>query len=96
MTNTRAGRFNAAAALTTSPEPPALEKTTLRTKPVRITVDLDPATYTALHKWLADAAEVGQPKITLSDAVRALIGELIDGSPNLTTRTRARIWAEKR
>jgi hypothetical protein len=92
----RKNRMAAAAAARTAPEARPAGQTAIRTKPVRITVDLDPVTYTALHKWLADAAEVGEPRITLSDAVRALIGELVDGSPNLTTRVRARIWAEKR
>lgn len=96
MTTERRGRMAAAAAITTSPEAPPVDQTAMRTKPFRITVDLDPATYTALHRWLGDAGEVGEPRITLSDAVRALIGELTDGSPNLNTRVRARIWQDRR
>jgi hypothetical protein len=92
----RRDRMAAAAALTTNPEAPPVDQAAMRTKPFRITVDLDPATYTALHKWLGDAGEVGEPRITLSDAVRALIGELVEGSPNLTARVQARIWAAKR
>lgn len=62
----------AAAMLTTTETRP--EDSATRTKPYRITVDLTPATYTALHRWLASAAvAVDAPKLTLSDAVRAMV-----------------------
>jgi phosphoribosylformimino-5-aminoimidazole carboxamide ribonucleotide (ProFAR) isomerase len=47
-----------------------------RTKPVRITVDLAPADYQALNRWVAKAAiELDQPMSRLSQAqvIRALI-----------------------
>jgi uncharacterized protein (DUF2236 family) len=47
-----------------------------RTKPVRITVDLAPADYQALNRWLARAGvELDQPvsRMTLARALRAMI-----------------------
>ena len=47
-----------------------------RTKPVRITVDLTPADYQVLNRWLARASvELDQPvsKMTLARAIRAMI-----------------------
>jgi hypothetical protein len=46
------------------------------TKPVRITVDLAPADYELLNRWLAGASvELDQPvgKMTLTRAIRAMI-----------------------
>jgi len=47
-----------------------------RTKPVRITVDLAPADYQVLNRWLARASvELDQPvsKMTLARGIRAMI-----------------------
>jgi len=46
------------------------------TKPVRITVDLAPADYQVLNRWLARATvELDQPasRMTLARAIRAMI-----------------------
>lgn len=44
-----------------------------RTKPVRVTLDLDQETYTALNQWLGSAAaEVGAP-VSKAKALRAMI-----------------------
>jgi hypothetical protein len=42
----------AAAAVRTTPEAKPAGQTAIRTKPVRITVDLDPADYLTLKRWL--------------------------------------------
>ena len=47
-----------------------------RAKPVRITVDLAPADYQVLNRWLAKASvELDQPvsKMTLARGIRAMI-----------------------
>jgi hypothetical protein len=47
-----------------------------RAKPVRITVDLAPADYQVLNRWLARASvELDQPvsKMTLARGIRAMI-----------------------
>lgn len=52
---------------------PAGEGFTPRTKPVRVTLDLDQETYAALNQWLGSAAaEVGAP-VSKARALRAMI-----------------------
>jgi hypothetical protein len=48
--------------------------TAIRSKPVRITLDLSPELYRQLTGW-ADSAAVtlGVPRVSLADAVRAMI-----------------------
>ena len=73
-------RMAAAAAARTAPEAKPAGQTAIRTRPVRITVDLDPAAYTALNKWIAAAAaEVAPdlPRLSQSAAVRAMINATI-------------------
>ena len=80
---TRADRKNlmtAAAAARTAPDAKPAGQTAIRTRPVRITIDLDPAAYTALNKWVANAAaEVNPdlPRLSQSAAVRAMIGAAV-------------------
>ena len=48
----------------------------IRTKPIRITLDLSRADYESLNRWLAKAGvELDQPmsRITLARALRAMI-----------------------
>ncbi len=59
------------------PRPPKESRTKdSRAKPVRITVDLAPADYQVLNRWLARAAvELDQPlsSMTLARGIRAMI-----------------------
>ena len=51
-------------------------RTAIRTKPVRVTVDLDPATYTELNRWVGGAAiavDPDFPRLPLAKAIRAMI-----------------------
>ena len=63
----------------TAPEAKPAGQTAVRTKPVRITVDLDPADYTALNRWIESAAIAIDPdavpfrRLSQSAAVRAMI-----------------------
>lgn len=53
--------------------PAAAPKPRKRPKPVRITVDLSPEQYRALTEWTSTAAaELGVPRLTLADAIRAM------------------------
>ena len=57
-------------------ESPPKSRREARVKPVRITVDLTPADYQVLNRWLAKAAvELDQPvsSLTLARGIRAMI-----------------------
>ena len=51
-------------------------RTAIRTKPVRLTAGLDPATYTELNRWAGGAAIAVNPdfpRLPLAQAIRAMI-----------------------
>ena len=82
----RKAQMVAAAGRRTAPDAPPAGRTAIRSKPVRITLDLSPDLYRQLTQW-ADAAAVslGVPRVSLADAVRAMIrvsaenpGEVLD------------------
>jgi hypothetical protein len=64
----------AAATRRTTPGAPPAGRTAIRSDPVRITLDLSPELYRQLTGWTASAAEaLGVPRISLADAMRAMI-----------------------
>jgi hypothetical protein len=64
----------AAAARRTEPGAPPAGRTAIRTKPVRITLDLSPEMYRQLTQWTDSAAvELDVPRVALADAMRAMI-----------------------
>jgi hypothetical protein len=70
----RKAQMSAAAARRAAPEATAAGRTAIRSKPVRITLDLSPELYRQLTQW-ADSAAVALdvPRIALAEAVRAMI-----------------------
>jgi hypothetical protein len=67
-------RLMAAATRRTEPDAAPAGKTAVRSKPVRITVDLPPEAYRQLQEWVTKAAgELDIPRLTLADAVRAMV-----------------------
>jgi hypothetical protein len=67
-------RLMAAATRRTEPDAAPAGKTAVRSKPVRITVDLPPETYRQLQQWTTKAAgELDIPRLTLADAIRAMV-----------------------
>jgi hypothetical protein len=70
----RKAQMAAAAARRTEPGARPAGRTAMRSKPVRITLDLSPELYRQLTGW-ADAAAItlGVPRVSLADAVRAMI-----------------------
>jgi len=76
----------AAAARRTGPDAPPAGRTAIRSKPVRITLDLSPELYRELTQWTDSAAvALDVPRVSLADAVRAMIrvsaenpGEVLD------------------
>ena len=70
----RKAQMAAAAARRTEPDAPPAGRTAIRSKPVRITLDLSPELYRQLTQWAGSAAiALDVPRIALADAVRAMI-----------------------
>jgi hypothetical protein len=67
-------RMAAAAASRTEPGARPAGRTAIRSKPVRITLDLNPELYRELTMWAESAAiTLDVPRVSLADAVRAMI-----------------------
>lgn len=70
-------RMMAAATRRTEPDAGPAGKSAVRSKPVRITVDLTPEAYRQLTNWTKDtAADLGFMKLSLADVVRAMVNSL--------------------
>jgi hypothetical protein len=70
----RKAQMAAAAARRTEPGAGPAGRTAIRSKPVRITLDLSPELYRQLTQWAASAAiTLDVPRVALVDAVRAMI-----------------------
>jgi hypothetical protein len=64
----------AAAARRAVPDAKPAGQTAIRSKPVRITLDLSPELYRQLTRWAdSAAATIGVPRVSLADAIRAMI-----------------------
>jgi len=70
----RKAQMTAAAARRTEQGARPPGRTAIRSKPVRITLDLSPELYRQLTQWAASAAiALDVPRVALADAVRAMI-----------------------
>jgi hypothetical protein len=70
----RKAQMTAAAARRTEPGASPAGRTAIRSKPVRVTLDLSPELYRQLARWADTAAvELDVPRVALVDAVRAMI-----------------------
>ena len=70
----RKAQMAAAAARRAVPDARPAGRTAIRSKPVRITLDLSPELYRQLTEWAASAAiALDVPRVALADAVRAMI-----------------------
>jgi hypothetical protein len=70
----RKAQMAAAAARRAEPNARPAGRTAIRSKPVRITLDLSPELYRELIGWADSAAvELGVPRVSLADAMRAMI-----------------------
>jgi hypothetical protein len=69
-----------------TPRPSAERSAGLRTKPVRVSLDLSPQLYRDLGDWSRDAAEsLGRGRVTHADTLRALVRELLS-NPALSAK----------
>jgi len=70
----RKAQMAAAAGRRAEPDARPAGRTAIRSKPVRITLDLSPELYRQLTAWADSAAiELGVPRVSLADSVRAMI-----------------------
>jgi hypothetical protein len=85
----RRAQMAAAAARRAEPGAGPAGRTAIRSKPVRITLDLSPELYRQLTGW-ADAAAVtlGVPRVSLADAMRAMIRVTADNPGEVLDRLR--------
>ena len=82
-------RMAAAAGRRAAPDAGPAGRTAIRSKPVRITLDLSPELYRQLTAW-ADSAAVtlDVPRVSLADAVRAMIRVAADNPDDVIDRLR--------
>jgi hypothetical protein len=70
----RRAQMAAAASRRSEPDARPAGRTAIRSKPVRITLDLSPELYRQLTQWTDSAAvTLGVPRVALADAIRAMI-----------------------
>jgi hypothetical protein len=70
----RKAQMAAAAARRSQPAARPAGQTAIRSKPVRITLDLSPELYRQLTQWVdAAAVTLDVPRLALADAMRAMI-----------------------
>jgi hypothetical protein len=64
-------------------------RTAIRSKPVRITLDLSPELYRQLTQWTDSAAvELDVPRVALADAMRAMIRVTTENPDEVLDRLR--------
>lgn len=81
--------MTAAASRRAAPDAGPAGRTAIRSKPVRITLDLSPELYRQLTRW-ADSAAVALdvPRIPLADAMRAMIRVTTENPDEVIERLR--------
>jgi len=85
----RKAQMAAAAGRRAEPAAAPAGRTAIRSKPVRITLDLSPELYRELTGWTDSAAvELGVPRISLADAMRAMIRVTADDPDRVLDRLR--------
>jgi hypothetical protein len=85
----RKAQMAAAAGRRAEPNARPAGRTAIRSKPVRITLDLSPELYRELTLWTDSAAiALGVPRVSLADAVRAMIRVTAENPDEVLDRLR--------
>jgi hypothetical protein len=85
----RKAQMAAAATRRTEPDARPPGRTAIRSRPVRITLDLSPELYRQLTGWADSAAiTLDVPRVALADAVRAMIRVTIEDPDEVLERLR--------
>ena len=86
----RKAQMAAAAARRAVPDARPAGRTAIRSKPVRITLDLSPELYRQLTAWTDSAAvTLDVPRVSLADAVRAMIRVAAENPDEVIDRLRS-------
>lgn len=85
----RKAQMAAAATRRSEPGAQAAGKTAMRSKPIRITLDLSPELYRQLTRWTESAAiALDVPRVALADAMRAMIRAATESPGEVLERLR--------
>jgi hypothetical protein len=85
----RKAQMAAAAARRTGGNARPAGRTAIRSKPVRVTLDLSPELYRQLTQWTdAAAIELDVPRVALADAMRAMIRVAAENPDQVLDRLR--------
>ena len=85
----RKAQMVAAAARRVEPDARPAGRTAIRSKPVRITLDLSPELYRQLTQWADSAAmTLDVPRVALADAMRAMIRVTAESPDQVLERLR--------
>jgi hypothetical protein len=85
----RRAQMAAAAARRSEPDARPPGRTAIRSKPVRVTLDLSPELYRQLTQWADSAAiTLDVPRVALADAMRAMIRVTIESPDDVLERLR--------
>lgn len=85
----RKAQMAAAAARRGEPGARPPGRTAIRSKPVRVTLDLSPELYRQLTRWVGSAAiAIDVPRVALADAVRAMIRVTLEDPDEVLDRLR--------
>ena len=85
----RKAQMAAAAARRAEPDARPAGRTAIRSKPVRITLDLNPELHRELTMWAESAAiALDVPRVSLADAVRAMIRVTTENPDEVLERLR--------
>ena len=85
----RKAQMAAAASRRAEPNARPAGRTAIRSKPIRITLDLSPELYRQLTAWADSAAiELDVPRVSLADAMRAMIRVTADNPGEVLERLR--------
>ena len=85
----RKAQMAAAAARRSEPDHRPAGRTAIRSKPVRITLDLSPELYRELTQWVDSAAvTLDVPRVALADAMRAMIRVTTENPDEVLDRLR--------
>jgi hypothetical protein len=86
----RKAQMAAAAARRSQPDHRPAGRTAIRSKPVRITLDLSPELYREFTHWVDSAAvTLDVPRVALADAMRAMIRVTTENPDGVLERLRS-------